>query len=206
MASLVCGIIGIVFCCLIAPIIGSILAIVFGFVALSHIRQQPQTLRGKGLAVAGLVCGFVGLVLTAIWGIYLLFVWSFMSTETQQIDVTLKEIVDAYNAGDAERCYRLLHEPSQSREDFVRDLNEARQRWGKIREYTASFFKGGYVVLKAEGRVLRARAMYKLTTEKGTAYAMVSLIKEGRNWKATSLEIDAKPKQIGNPWSTDWDD
>jgi hypothetical protein len=38
--------------------IGSVLAIVFGHVALGQIRQQGQS--GKGMAVAGLVLGYVG--------------------------------------------------------------------------------------------------------------------------------------------------
>jgi hypothetical protein len=38
--------------------IGSVLAIVFGHVALGQIRQRNQS--GKGMAVAGLVLGYVG--------------------------------------------------------------------------------------------------------------------------------------------------
>lgn len=39
--------------------IGSILAIIFGFVALSQIRDRNQS--GKGMAVAGLILGFIWL-------------------------------------------------------------------------------------------------------------------------------------------------
>ncbi len=38
--------------------IGSILAIIFGFVALAQIRDRNQS--GKGMAVAGLILGFIG--------------------------------------------------------------------------------------------------------------------------------------------------
>jgi hypothetical protein len=39
--------------------IGSILAIIFGFVALSQIKERQQS--GKGMATAGLILGFIGL-------------------------------------------------------------------------------------------------------------------------------------------------
>jgi uncharacterized membrane protein len=39
--------------------IGSILAIIFGFVAMGQIKQRNQG--GKGLATAGLILGFIGL-------------------------------------------------------------------------------------------------------------------------------------------------
>lgn len=39
--------------------IGSILAVIFGHVSLSQISKD-ETLRGKGMAIAGLVLGYVG--------------------------------------------------------------------------------------------------------------------------------------------------
>jgi len=50
-ASLVLGIIGMG--------IGSILAVVFGHMALGQIRRTPQG--GRGLAIAGLVLGYIGI-------------------------------------------------------------------------------------------------------------------------------------------------
>jgi hypothetical protein len=41
--------------------VGSILAVIFGHIALSQIRHTGQ--RGRGLAIAGLVLGYVGLAL-----------------------------------------------------------------------------------------------------------------------------------------------
>jgi hypothetical protein len=55
-ASLVLGIVGMVF--------GSILAVVFGHVALGQIRRSGQG--GRGLAIAGLVLGYLGIVGTLI--------------------------------------------------------------------------------------------------------------------------------------------
>ena len=39
--------------------IGSILAVIFGHVALSRIRKNPS-IQGRGMAIAGLVLGWVG--------------------------------------------------------------------------------------------------------------------------------------------------
>ena len=52
-ASLVLGIVWVFW-------IGSILAVVFGHVALSQIKRSYGAVRGRGLAVAGLVLGYLG--------------------------------------------------------------------------------------------------------------------------------------------------
>jgi hypothetical protein len=54
-ASLVMGIAG----WTLLPWIGSILAIIFGYMARNEIRQRPGELEGEGLAVAGLVLGWI---------------------------------------------------------------------------------------------------------------------------------------------------
>jgi len=68
-ASLIMGIAG----WTLLPLVGSILAIVFGYAARRDIRRRPDELTGEGMAVAGLVLGWimvglsvVGLVLGAI--------------------------------------------------------------------------------------------------------------------------------------------
>ncbi len=60
-ASLVCSILGALF----FPIIGSILGIVFGAVALRQIRASDGRFQGRGLAIAGIIVGAVALVLWA---------------------------------------------------------------------------------------------------------------------------------------------
>ena len=54
-ASLVLGLIG-----------GSVLAIIFGFVARTKIKRSGGTLRGKGIATAGIVLGILWLALIAV--------------------------------------------------------------------------------------------------------------------------------------------
>ncbi|MEY2433902.1 MAG: hypothetical protein QOC92_3627 [Acidimicrobiaceae bacterium] len=56
-ASLVLGILWVYW-------IGSILAIIFGFIALSQIKERHQS--GKGMATAGLILGFIGLGLLVL--------------------------------------------------------------------------------------------------------------------------------------------
>jgi len=56
-ASMVLGIVWIYW-------IGSVLAIVFGFIARSQIRQRNQG--GDGMAIAGIVLGIVGVVIAII--------------------------------------------------------------------------------------------------------------------------------------------
>ena len=57
--SLVLGIVGIVLFCLWA--IPSILAVVFAGVSLNQIKTQPNRYFGRGMAIAGMVTGLVGI-------------------------------------------------------------------------------------------------------------------------------------------------
>jgi hypothetical protein len=54
--------------------IGSIVALVLGYLALREIRQEPHRVQGKGMATAGIILGWVGvatLFLAILMGIYL---------------------------------------------------------------------------------------------------------------------------------------
>ncbi len=68
-ASLVLGI-----AVLCTGIIGGILAVIFGNLALSRIAESAGRQRGRGLAIAGIVLGWIGIGLTAIaaiaWLVY----------------------------------------------------------------------------------------------------------------------------------------
>ena len=59
-ASLVCGLVGLL-CGL-----GAILAIIFGFVARSQIRRSQGLEKGGGMAVAGIVLGFIYIALVVV--------------------------------------------------------------------------------------------------------------------------------------------
>ena len=66
-ASLVLGILWIYW-------IGSIVALVLGYLALREIRQNPEVIEGRGMATAGIILGWVAmatLVLAIAVGIYI---------------------------------------------------------------------------------------------------------------------------------------
>lgn len=56
------------------PFIGSIVAIVTGHLGRGEIRREPERLQGDGLAVGGLVLGYVAVALAVLAGlIFVLF-------------------------------------------------------------------------------------------------------------------------------------
>lgn len=61
--SLVFGILGVVFA---LPLIGPVVAIVAGHMARNEIRRSEGRLTGDGLAVAGLIMGYLMLILSAL--------------------------------------------------------------------------------------------------------------------------------------------
>ena len=61
-ASLVMGIAG----WTLLPLVGSILAIILGYAARRDIRRRPNELTGEGMAIAGLVLGWIMVVLSVI--------------------------------------------------------------------------------------------------------------------------------------------
>lgn len=53
--------------------IGSIVALILGYLALREIRQNTQRIEGKGMAIAGIVLGWIGiatLLLVIAFGVY----------------------------------------------------------------------------------------------------------------------------------------
>jgi len=64
-ASLIFGIIGT------APLLStaSIVAIILGHISLSKIKKSPEKYSGKGLAMVGLILGYLGLVIAIMLGV-----------------------------------------------------------------------------------------------------------------------------------------
>ena len=69
--SLIAGILGLSF----IPVIGSIVALLTGYMAKNEIRQSAGSLSGEGLATAGIVLGWIGVGLTVIGGCILGFIF-----------------------------------------------------------------------------------------------------------------------------------
>jgi hypothetical protein len=61
-ASLVLGVGGLV----LLPLLGSILALILGYMARRNIRQHPDELSGDGIALAGIVTGWIGVTLALL--------------------------------------------------------------------------------------------------------------------------------------------
>ncbi len=64
-ASMVLGIIGVLGGLCIVGAVAAILAIIFGAVGLRNIRDSGGSKSGRGMAIAGIVCGVVGLLVSA---------------------------------------------------------------------------------------------------------------------------------------------
>ena len=80
-ASLVCGVVGVMTCCVFVP---SVLAVVFGFSALPPIRQGE--VRGRGLAISGIVLGIIGIVVGI--AVFASGLWSSADVPTRDATVT----------------------------------------------------------------------------------------------------------------------
>ena len=61
-AALVMGIVGLT----LLPLVGSILALIFGYMARNDIRQRPDEVSGGGLALAGIVMGWIAIGLSVV--------------------------------------------------------------------------------------------------------------------------------------------
>ncbi len=72
--SLVLGILSI--CCYVSPILG-IAALITGWLGLKNIKNDPNTYGGRGLALAGMICGGIFFVTGVIYYIYVIFVIGF---------------------------------------------------------------------------------------------------------------------------------
>ncbi len=58
LAGFILGVVGLFF----APFLFSTLAVVFGFLSLNRIKRNPEAYTAKGLSIAAIVLGFVGLI------------------------------------------------------------------------------------------------------------------------------------------------
>lgn len=59
-ASLICGLSGLLLFWLFAPVIASVIAVITGHMALKQIRSNP-VLGGRGMAITGLITGYIGI-------------------------------------------------------------------------------------------------------------------------------------------------
>jgi hypothetical protein len=87
--SLVCGILAFIGCCawyLAGPL--AVVAVVLGHLAISKVKANPAANGGKGMARAGLVLGYLGLIGAAIFAA--ITIWMATLTPEQQEQMILK--------------------------------------------------------------------------------------------------------------------
>lgn len=92
-ASMVCGIIAVLSCCLwclSGPL--AIVAVVMGHVALSKAKADPARYGGKGMAKAGLIAGYLALVMTLIVTILSVWLQTVSPEKLEQMDFLPREI------------------------------------------------------------------------------------------------------------------
>lgn len=65
LASMICGIVALLGVCVYLGVPVGLAAVVLGHLAKSKIRKQPQVYSGKGMAIAGLITGYLAVVLGA---------------------------------------------------------------------------------------------------------------------------------------------
>lgn len=92
-ASMVCGIVSLVICCawyFSGPI--AIVAIVMGHISLSRIKSQPAQYAGKGKAKAGVITGYIGLLLALIVAVCAIFAMTLTPEKLEQMEFLPKEM------------------------------------------------------------------------------------------------------------------
>lgn len=50
---------------------GSLIAIILGHIGRSEIKKQPELYEGDGIALAGLITGYLGLIMGLLWLVFL---------------------------------------------------------------------------------------------------------------------------------------
>lgn len=88
-ASLVCGILAIMLSCNLIGIVLGIPAAICGHMAMKRCKDPVNPQGGKGMALAGLICGYIGSAITiaaAIFFAVIFFTMDSVKTETKEID------------------------------------------------------------------------------------------------------------------------
>jgi len=97
--------------------IGSVLAVIFGHVSLSHIKRSNGAERGRGMAIAGLVLGYIGVATLIL--VIALFV--FAGSNTDDAGAAACE-ADAASVATAEEAYFAMNGRYVPEQDLVPDF------------------------------------------------------------------------------------
>ena len=89
-ASLVCGILGLIGCCMwFISLPAALAAIVTGHLANSKIKADPQRFTGKGMARTGLITGYLGVIGSLVWLVVAFFWFQFKGLSEEQAQETI---------------------------------------------------------------------------------------------------------------------
>ena len=134
--SLICGVFFIIL-----PL--SIVAVIFGYIALSEIRKSPGRLKGRGLAITGIVLGYVGVVfIVALFGLGIYGIRK-AGKEINNAAVSVSEgsaVSSMRTLNMAEIAYGRAHRDT----GFTCSLSELAGVWGISRDL-ATGKKNGYI-------------------------------------------------------------
>jgi len=133
--SLICGILFVIL-----PF--SVVAVVFGHMALSEIRKNPGRWKGKGLAITGLALGYVGVVLLAGFiGLVLYGVQKSARQITRSVQDTNRRsmVASMRSVNMAEIAYEQAHHDK----GYTCSIPELAQHWG-VRADLAALGRNGY--------------------------------------------------------------
>jgi hypothetical protein len=65
-ASMVCGILSLVFFCLCGGVFLGIPGVICGHLSLSQLQNPENSQAGKSMAIAGLICGYIGIIIFVV--------------------------------------------------------------------------------------------------------------------------------------------
>ncbi|MFT6182328.1 MAG: hypothetical protein ACJAQT_003918 [Akkermansiaceae bacterium] len=65
-ASMVCGILSLVFFCFCGGIFFGVPAVICGHLGLNQLNNPENKQQGRGMAIAGLICGYIGVAIFAV--------------------------------------------------------------------------------------------------------------------------------------------
>lgn len=152
-ASLVCGLLGCI------PAVTSMAAIVLGIVGLRAARRP--NVRGRGLAIAGLVLGVFGLVSWAGIGTAMYGVYTASKAPAQEADAFLRDLAGGNVQAATARC--ALPMTAESVEALAKQL----QQWGQFKDlslmHRSAEVSGGLTTWELSGKARFDKASTKIT-------------------------------------------
>jgi hypothetical protein len=169
-ASLICGLLGCV------PVIGSLLAVIFGFLGISKARDPRYG--GKGMAIAGVLLGifwFLGWAAGG-YGFYRVYV------AVREMGIPAKTFVQAMESGDIAKA-RTVAAPTLTDEQLT-EISRSLRSLGALKDFKATSasktIKNGVTTGSASGTAV---------FENGTREFAVEMQKPGDTWQISRFEL-----------------